>query len=91
MSTVESSEMADVLDRVKTWPAPQRLTLARRILETLEAPDARAAGVGRPPEGPTRGWPAEKVIGLLKTDREPPDDAECRRIVEEERWKKYGS
>lgn len=91
MSAVESGELTDVLDRVKTWPAPQRLTLARRILETLETPDAGAVGTGRPPEGATRGWPADKVIGLLRTDREPPDDAECRRILEEERWKKYGS
>jgi hypothetical protein len=91
MSTVESGEMVDVLDRVKTWSAPQRLTLVRRILETLEASAAGPTNGDRPPEGPTRGWPVEKALGLLKTDREPPDDAECRRIVEEERWKKYGS
>ncbi len=85
MSTAEAEELAYVLDRVKTWSPPLRITLARRILETLDVSS-------RPPiEEPTRGWPVEKVLGLLKTDREPPDDEECRRIIEEERWKKYGS
>ena len=86
MDTAESTEVVDVLERVKTWPPPQRITLARRILETLETP----AG-GPSIEAPTRGWPVERALGLLKTDRQPPDDEECRRILEEERWKKYGS
>ncbi len=42
-------------------------------------------------ETPTRGVSAEVVVGLFTTDRESPDDEECRRIIEEERWKKYGS
>jgi hypothetical protein len=91
MSTAEANEMGDVLDRVKTWPPPQRITLARHILETLEVP-ATEESANRPTiEEPRRSWPIEKVLGLLKTDREPPDDEECRRIIEEERWKKYGS
>jgi hypothetical protein len=57
------------------------------------------AGAGPPPGDEPRtvaprkglrGLPAEDVIGLLKTDREPPTDEECKRIMEEERWKKYG-
>jgi hypothetical protein len=91
MSTAEANEMVDVLARVKTWPPPQRITLARRILETLEAPAGGESGNRPTIEEPTRGWPVERALGLLKTDREPPDDEECRRIVEEERWKKYGS
>jgi len=107
MSTAEAEELAHVLDRVKTWSPPLRITLARRILETLERPGVVEVPPRRipmeevfgllktdappPTEEPTRGWPVEKVLGLLKTDREPPDDEECRRIIEEERWKKYGS
>ena len=91
MNTAESTEVIDVLERVKTWSPPQRITLARRILETLETPAGGAASGGPPINAPTRGWPVENALGLLRTDREPPDDAECRRIVEEERWKKYGS
>jgi hypothetical protein len=91
MSIAEANEMVDVLDRVKTWSPPQRITLARRILETLEASAAAESGHQPKVEEPTRGWPLERVLGLLKTDREPPDDEECRRIIEEQRWKKYGS
>ncbi len=85
MSTAEADELAHVLERVKTWSPPLRITLARRILETLDE------SAPPPTDEPTRGWPVEKVLGLLKTDREPPDDEECRRIIEEERWKKYGT
>jgi hypothetical protein len=37
----------------------------------------------RPTVTPTRGVPAESVVGLLGIDREPPGDEECRRIIEE--------
>jgi hypothetical protein len=40
---------------------------------------------------PTRGVPVESVVGLLRTDNEPPTAEECRQIVEEERWNKYGA
>jgi hypothetical protein len=91
MSTAEANELSDVLDRVKSWSPPLRIALARRILETLDT--SAVGGPGQRPaiEHPTRGVPVEKVLGMLKTDREPPSDEECRRIVEEERWKKYGS
>lgn len=91
MSTAEAYEIGDVLERVKTWPPLRRITLAKRILETLETPTV-AGPDGRPGiEEPTRGWPVEKALGLLRTDRQPPDDEDCRRIIEEQRWKKYGS
>jgi hypothetical protein len=90
MNTAGADEVSEVLDRVKHWPLPSRITLARRILESLD-PSAIAGTEPEPsPKTPTRGIPAESVVGLLRTDREPPDDEECRRIVEEERWKKYG-
>jgi hypothetical protein len=91
MSTAEANEITDILSRIRTWSPPQRISLARRILETLETSTAAEPADHPTGEQPTRGWPVERVAGLLKTDREPPDDAECRRIVEEERWKKYGS
>lgn len=91
MSIAGANEIGDVLERVKTWSPPQRITLARCILETLEAPASGDTEVRPQAEPSTRGWPVERALGLLRTDREPPDDEECRRIVEEERWKKYGS
>ncbi len=86
MSAAEAQEMVDLLDRIRGWPAPRRLTLALRILETLEA----TTGDRPAEEGARRGWPVEKALGLLRDDREPPDDEECRRIVEEARWDRYG-
>jgi len=91
MSIGQTNEIGKVVDWVLTWPPSQRITLARRILETLDVPDVEAPGIRPRMEEPTRGVPVERVMGLLKTDREPPDDEECRRIIEEERWKKYGS
>jgi hypothetical protein len=90
MNTAGADEVAEVLDRVKHWPLPTRITLARRILESLD-PSAVGGTGAEPSTGtPTRGVPVESAVGLLRTDREPPDDEECRRILEEERWKRYG-
>ena len=75
--TESPGEMAEVLDRVRMWTPRQRLALARRILESLETP-------------PPRRMPLDDVFGLLRTDRPAPTDEECRRIVEEERLRKYG-
>src|ERR1039458_233291 len=68
MSTAEATELTDVLNRVKTWPTTLRITLARRILESLERAEAPAA----PPPPKTRGLSAAEVQGLLKTDQPPP-------------------
>ena len=84
--------------RDRQHPGPDQ-DLARPVAGRPGAADPRigrgnacrravTASFGR---GPTRGVPVERVLGMLKTDREPPTDEECRRIVEEERWKKYGS
>lgn len=70
MSTAEATELTDVLNRVKTWPTTLRITLARKILESLDKAEAPAA----PPPPKTRGLSAADVQGLLKTDRPPPDD-----------------
>ena len=39
---------------------------------------------------PSRRMSPGQVIGLLKTEAPAPTDAECERIVEEERLRKYG-
>ena len=83
--------MGGGLDRVKHWPPPSRIMLSRRILESLDTSTIGGTNPESPTETPTRGVPAGSVAGLLRTDRESPYDEECRRIVEEERWKKYGS
>ena len=32
----------------------------------------------------------EEVQAIMKTDKPPPTDEECKKILEEERLKKYG-
>lgn len=89
MNTAGAEEVSEVLDRVMRWPPPSRIALARRILESLDPSVLGGAGAGSP-TGTMRGVPVESVVGLLATDREPPGDEECRQVVEEERWRKYG-
>lgn len=79
MASVEYTEQ-DILDEVRTWEPERRLALARQILEMSPAT------VSKPP----RRIPLDQVFGMLKTDRPAPSDEECRRIIEEERLKKYG-
>ena len=80
MSATQERDLAEVLDRVKAWPLPMRITLARRILETTET-----TSIAEPP----RTMSLDQVIGLLKTNGPPPTDEECERIIEEERMGKY--
>jgi len=82
MSAVDTSEMTDILNRIKTWPVPAQITLARHILESIE----RKSVIEPPP----RKHPVSDLIGLLKTDGPPPTDEEVERIIEEERMRKYG-
>ncbi len=91
MSAVETDELTEILDRARKLSAASRITLARRVLETLEVSQPSRPESGVASQSSTRGWPVEKALGLLKTDQDPPNDEECRRIVEEERWQKYGA
>jgi len=86
MSTTEATELADVLNRVKTWPSTLRITLARKILESLDQAEAHSA----PPPPKIRGLSAAEVRGLLNTDRPPPDDETVERWIDEHRVEKYG-
>lgn len=75
MSTAESNELNDVLDRVKDWPSARRITLARRILESVEANAVSP---------PAHNGTLKDLLGILRTDAPPPTDEECRAIVEQE-------
>ena len=78
---MNSKEMFEVLDRVQNWEPEMRIDLARRILETV---------VPALPPKPPQTMSLDEVIGILKTDSPPPTDEECKKIIEEERLKKYG-
>lgn len=77
---MDSKEMFEVLQRVKTWQPDMRIDLARRILETVVP--------SHPP--PPQTMTLEDIQAIMKTDKPPPTDEECKKIIEEERMKKYG-
>lgn len=83
MSATEASEIADVVERVAVWPAPMRIALARRILETVEE---AAPGSFSAPRGPS----AAEVAALFCTDKPAPDDATVKEWIDEHRAEKYG-
>ncbi len=70
-------ELQKVIASVADWPAIDRITLARKILETVEESTMPAAG----------GLRGEEVIKLLQIPQPAPDDDECDRIVAEDRMK----
>ncbi len=78
---MDSKEMFEVWNRVRTWDPEMRIDLARRILETLASSQILP---------PPQTMSLDKVIGIAKTDAVPPTDEECKKILEEERMKKYG-
>jgi hypothetical protein len=86
MTAGETNQIADVVRRVQDWPAPLRVALARRILETLESP-----AVDQPPPQLPRGPSAAEIAALFKTDKPAPTDEEVQRILEDELLRKYGS
>ncbi len=81
MSTMGSPDISDVLELVRTWTPTMRVTLARKVLETLGSVVISE---------PQRTMSFGDVVGLLRTDVPPPDDGECAQIVEQERARKYG-
>jgi hypothetical protein len=86
MSTTDATELTDVLNRVKAWPTTLRITLARKILESLDRAEVEPALL----PSTARGLSAAEVRGLIKTDRPPPDDETVERWIDEHRMEKYG-
>ncbi len=81
MESANLKEIFEVWNRVRVWEPEMRIDLARRILETV---------------GPSQIQPSpqtmslDEVVGIAKTDALPPTDEDCKKILEEERMKKYG-
>jgi hypothetical protein len=66
MSVVERDPMSEVLDRVNTWPPAQGITLARRILESLEA---RPISELPPPDRSKTWWDCSRPMPRLRPMR----------------------
>lgn len=84
MSIAEATALSDILNRVENWPALSRITLARKILESLKKSE--------PPVRPTktRGLSAAEIQGMLRTDRPAPDDEIVKAWIDEHHMEKYG-
>lgn len=70
---MRQNEASEIVDRVREWPLEDGVGLAAEIL-----------AIGRSAETKRKATPLKHLLGLLKTDGPPPDDAACRRILEEE-------
>ena len=81
MSTHDDA-LQKVIASVADWPAFDRITLARKILETVEETTTTTTATG--------GLQGEEAIKLLQIPQPAPDDDECNRIALEERLRKYG-
>ena len=81
MKSANLKEIFEVWNRVRTWDPEMRIDLARRILETV---------VPSQIQPPPQIMSLDEVIGIAKTDASPPTDQDCKKILEEERMKKYG-
>ena len=85
MAVSETSEISAVVHRVQSWPTSLRITLARRILETLEE-----TTTPKPLANRQRGYSAEEVRAMLRMDKPAPDDTTVKQWIEEHRMEKYG-
>lgn len=83
MITTDTHQLSDIVERVRAWPANVRVTLARRILETVETQPSPE------PSDRPRGPSAAEVASMFKSDKPTPSDDDCRRILEEELTRKY--
>jgi hypothetical protein len=86
MTPIETNQITYVLEHVRHWPAPMRLNLVRRILETLETPMPELPSTERP-RGPT----AAEIAAMFKADKPAPDDATVKQWIDEHRMEKYGT
>ncbi len=78
MTAEQLQKIGEVWREVSGWPAPARLSLASRIIQSLERQQAAPAQST-----------ATDLIGVWKTDQ-PPRDEDVDRILEEEKMRKLG-
>jgi hypothetical protein len=78
---IETDQLSDVMDRVKTWPRTMRIALVKYVLDTLDVPQAVPV---------PRGRPVEELIGLGAGSSPAPDDAQVKSWIDEHRMEKYG-
>ena len=75
MTSAETSELMDVWGRVSRWPEPMKVSLASKILQSLEQ---------RTP-GPGERKSLRDIVGLWDRGQPPPSDEEVDRSQHEPR------
>jgi hypothetical protein len=80
MTPQETNDFVDVWHRVRQWPEPMQISLATRILQSLEDEQSRT----------TSRKSLADLIGIWDTGGTPPTDEQLRGVLEEELLKKYG-
>lgn len=79
MSSSETQEVSNVWQRVTSWPDQMKWELATRLLKSMSE---KELGRGN---GVKRGPPVEEMVGLAATNEPPPDDAQVRAWLDEQR------
>jgi hypothetical protein len=79
MNAIETGELQDVWSRIMSWPEPMRLSLASRILHSLEQERLE------PAQRKTLG----DLVGMWDTGASLADE-DVDRIADEERIRKHG-
>jgi hypothetical protein len=81
VSAATVDEVTELVRRATALPANLRITLARRVLESLELTS---------PPNRESSKTLKDLVGLVKLEGPPPSDEECQKILEEERFRRYG-
>jgi hypothetical protein len=78
MSTDQFNELLNVWGQVKDWPEDMRVSLASKILSSLQHEQ----------DSPRKTL--ADLVGALTSDQAPPSDEDISKILDEERIKKFG-
>jgi hypothetical protein len=87
MASTTENGVATVWEQVKAWPAPERMALASRILQSLEREGQPSMD---PSSAPIRRKTLADLWGCMATDEPPPTDEEVEQIIDEAIMRKYG-
>jgi hypothetical protein len=85
-----NATVADIWERVRAWPAADRISLATRIMESLDKEPEMTNDhpLGQLPPVPTGN--IADIVGLWRDVEPKPTDEELDRILEESITEKHG-
>ncbi len=89
MTPAESQEVLRVWEQVKHWPLRLQISLARRILDSVDTAEPPVQDSGTETHR-KRGRPVEELIGLGAGSGPPPSDEQVRHWIGEHRIERHG-